>query len=75
MTPVDTTAARLLPRPARGPAPVVFVVVAAVYAAGSAAAFTWFGALGIGLPVFFPPAGLTLGALLVVGRIADPGKA
>lgn len=47
---------------------MVFVVVAAVYAAGSAAAFTWFGALGIGLPVFFPPAGLTLGALLVVGR-------
>jgi integral membrane sensor domain MASE1 len=47
---------------------VLFAVVALCYAAGTLAAATWFGALGIGLPVFFPSAGLALGALVVCGR-------
>ena len=52
----------------RWPVVAVFAFVATAYAAGSEVALTWFGALGIGLPVFFPAAGLTLGALIVVGR-------
>ncbi len=38
------------------------------YTAGTLIAFAWFDALGIGLPVFFPSAGLTLGALVACGR-------
>ncbi|WP_141278675.1 SpoIIE family protein phosphatase [Pseudonocardia hydrocarbonoxydans] len=59
-------------RPPRGV--VVFVVVALGYAAGSQAAFSWFGALGLG-GTFFPPAGLTLAAFVVVGRRHWPAVA
>ncbi len=59
---------RLPKVPSRWPAIAVFAVVAVAYASASAVALSWFGALGIGLPVFFPAAGVTLGALIVVGR-------
>jgi hypothetical protein len=64
---VPTSASPRLAGTPGWPAIAVFAVVAAAYAAGSVMALTWFGALGIGLPVFFPAAGLTLGALIVVG--------
>jgi GAF domain-containing protein/integral membrane sensor domain MASE1/anti-sigma regulatory factor (Ser/Thr protein kinase) len=54
--------------PARWPAGLLFAVVAGGYTAGTLSAFAWFGALGIGLPVFFPSAGLTLGVLVACGR-------
>lgn len=53
--------------PGARPAPVVFAVVALAYAAGAQAAFSLFDALGLG-GTFFPPAGLTLAALVVLGR-------
>lgn len=45
----------------------LFVVVAAGYAVGSQLAFSWFGADGTNAS-FFPAAGVTLGALVLVGR-------
>lgn len=50
-----------------GHAPVaLFVVVALAYAAGAEAAWRWFGA-EVGL-AFYPPAGITLAALVLVPR-------
>jgi hypothetical protein len=63
----EPSAVRWSVPPARWPAGVLFAVVAGGYTAGTLAAFTWFDALGIGLPVFFPSAGLTLGVLVACG--------
>lgn len=46
---------------------VILLVVAAAYATGSLIAFWWFDALGIG-PSFYPPAGVTLAALVLLPK-------
>src|SRR3954453_16957203 len=51
----------------RLPGVVLFVLVAATYAAGYQLATGWFSAAGQGAS-FFPPAGVTLAALVLVAR-------
>ena len=46
---------------------LLFLVVAAGYAAGSQLSYSWFGADGVSAS-FFPAAGVTLAALVLVGR-------
>jgi serine/threonine-protein kinase RsbW len=46
---------------------VLFAAVGVAYAAGSQVAFSWFGADGLGAS-FFPAAGVTMAALLMVDR-------
>ena len=46
---------------------LIFLAVLAGYATGSQLSFSWFGADGVNSS-FFPAAGVTVAALLLVGR-------
>lgn len=60
--PLVSTPVGSLPRPV-----AIVALVALGYAVGSVIAFWWFDALGIG-PSFYPPAGVTLAALVLLPK-------